>query len=157
MLLMIGIFSAAVVIYYSLKDTFEKAAFTSHLSFGSSGELFWQTILQINLIAAGISVLIGMLVTILAHFYLESFFRSLAEGLKQLGDGDFSFRLKTKGRWWGGGLLNDFNKVAEDIKKNDAALKETLNDIILEINSRQQTALEEIKLLHSRLRQIKYF
>ena len=85
-----GIFSAAVLICRAGWQRVEKQAFSSHLSLDSSGQLFFQVISEINLKAACVTVLVGLLFVVFMHIYLEDFFRRLAEGLKRLGEGDFS-------------------------------------------------------------------
>lgn len=150
-----GILAATCLIYHSLEGIVEEAAFSSHLSLTSSGELFWRTIVQVNLLISGASVLAGLMVITVAHCYLEVFFRSLAQGLERLAKGDFSFRLKIKGRWLGRQLLSDVNSAAARLEENSEEIKGLLGHSLALLRSDRPNALSEIKAIYHKLRRIR--
>ena len=153
-LLMASVFSAVFFIHRSLEGVIEEAAFSSHLSLSSSGELFWRTILQVNLAVAAISVLIGVLIVGWIYFYLENFFRSFVKKLEKLSEGDFAVRIETKKRWWGRQLVADFNAVAGQLEKNSKEVKKITEALITAVDSRPEEALKKIKSLHGSLSKI---
>ena len=150
-----GILVAAYLIYRSLEGIVEEAAFSSHLSLTSSGELFWRTIAQVNLWIAGASVLAGLMAITVVHCYLEVFFRSLAQGLERLAKGDFSFRLTIKGRWLGRPLLNDVNSAAARLEENSKEIRELLGHSLALLRSDRPNVVSEIKAIYHKLRRIR--
>lgn len=146
-----GIFSAVYLIYRALQGVVEEAAFSSHLSLSSSGELFWPAIVRINIMIAGISVLAGLLAIAGIHYYLDGFFHDLGEGLDRLAKSDFSFRLRTKGRWWVRSLVDDFNQKMEALQKDSERTGALADSLITAIDERRPEMLKEIKSIHSKL------
>ena len=144
-----GIFSAVYFIYRVLQGVVEEAAFSSHLSLNSSGELFWPTIVQVNILIATISVLMGLLAIVGIHYYLEKFFHDLGEGLNRLAQNDFSFRLKTKGRWWVRQLFDDFNGKMEELQKERQRIGALTDSLVATIDERRPGMLKEIKFIHA--------
>ncbi len=140
-----GIFSAAVWICRAGWQQVEKHAFSSHLSLDSSGELFSRMIVEINLKVACATVLVGLLFVAFMHICLEGFFRRLAEGLKRLGEDDFSVRLKTKNRWFGRVLLVEFNDVAAGLQKRSTRMKEYIEGSLSAVEKNSTHMIEELK------------
>ncbi len=151
LILAAGIFFSVYFIYCSLKGILEKAAFSSHLSLSSTGELFWLTIVRINILIAMISVLAGFLAIALIHAYLDRFFHKLVAGLKAWGREDFSLRLKTKGSWWVQHLFDDFNRKAGALDKDNERFMGLVDSLIATINERRPGMLQKIKGLHAQL------
>lgn len=145
-----GIFAAVYLIYLSSNDIVEKASFSSHLAFSSTGELFYRAIMQTNLMIAAIIALIGMVLIASAHFYLEFFFRSLAQALDRLAKGDYSFRLKIRGGWLFSGLIKNFNSL---IEKMDEESKERIRliDTLLEAPDFDAVDIGKIRAIHAKL------
>ena len=150
-----GIFFAAVLIYNRLNEILERAAFSSHLSLESSGELFWRTIFEINLFAAGAGLLLAFTVVVGAHFYLERFFGSLADGLEKIAQGDFSFRLKRKGSRWVGGLVDEFNLSVFRLEEDAEKIKDLLGNSLKILSSREKSTATQLKIMAEKLRKVK--
>lgn len=142
-----GIFSAAVLICRAGWQAVEKHAFSSHLSLGSSGQLFSRMILEVNFKVACVTVLLGVLFVIFMHIYLEDFFRRLAGGLKCLGEGDFSVRLETKNRWFGCVLLVEFNDVAAGLQKTSTQMREYIRGSLSAVENNSSHMIEDLKQL----------
>ena len=150
--LALGVLLSAWLIYRALEGIIEEAAFSSHLSLASSGDLFWRTIVQINLWIAVASALISLVVIIAVHVYLEIFFRSLGQGLDNLAKGDFSFRLKTRGRWFGRQLMSDVNGAAARLDDNAKEIRKLLHQSLELLRSDRPEILSELKAAHQKLR-----
>ena len=116
-ILVCGILGVTVFIYRILADIVEKAAFSAHLSYASSGELFLGTILRTNLVVGGVSVLVLLFIIGFLHIYLNKIFYSLQKGIKHMAQGTYTHRITTKGKWLGKELLHDYNLVAESLDK----------------------------------------
>jgi len=152
--LAIGICSAAFLIYRALALLVEDAAFSSHISLVSTGELFWNVILKVNLYAVSIILVVGLLIIVSTHIYLQFFFHTLANGLDRLAKGDYSFRLR-KGKWLGGRLIEEFNKAVMAMENASAKAKKLIDSSITNIETlcpEQKQSLEEIKSIHNKLR-----
>lgn len=145
-----GVLAAVYLIYLSSDEIIEMAAFSSHLSFSSTGELFYRTIIETNLMISAIIIFIGMVLIAMAHLYLESFFRSLAWALARLAEGDYSFRLKIRGGWLVSGLLHEVNWL---IEKFDEDSKERIHliDTLLEAPDLGHADLGKIRAVHEKL------
>ncbi len=149
-----GIFSAAVLICRAGWQRVEEQAFSSHLSFDSSGQLFSRMILEVNLKVACATVLIGLLLVVFMHIYLEDFFRRLAEGLKRLGEGDFSVRLEIKNRWFGRVLLVEFNDVAAGLQKTSAQMREYIQGSLSAVENNSSHMIEDLKQLSEKFQKL---
>lgn len=149
-----GIFSAAVLICRAGWQTVEKHAFSSHLSLGSSGQLFFRMILEVNSKVACVTVLLGVLFVIFMHFYLEDVFRRLARGLKSLGEGDFSIRLKTKNRWFGRVLWVEFNDAAASLQKTSTQMREYIQGSLSAVEDHSPRMIEDLTQLSEKLQQL---
>ncbi len=153
-LLVIATLISTFFIERLLQNIVEEAAFSAHLSVGSSGELFWRTIVKVNVIAAGVSVIGGLFMILGMYFYLEFFFRSLASGLNRWANGDFSFRFRTKNKWFGRKLLNDFNETAQPLDDRASKIRLLTESLKTLLNTNQQGAFRDIKAAHDKLRKI---
>lgn len=145
-----GIFSAAVLICRAGWQRVEKQAFSSHLSLDSSGQLFFQVISEINLKVACVTVLVGLLFVIFMHIYLEDLFRHLADGLKRLGEGDFSVRLATKNRW----LSVEFNDAAASLQKTSTQAREYIQGSLSAVENNSSHMIEELKQLSGKFQEL---
>ena len=154
LVLTVGFFSAAVLICRAGWQVVEKQAFSSHLSLDSSGQLFFQVISEINLKAACVTVLAGLLFVVFMHIYLEGLFRRLAEGLRRLGEGDFSVRLETKNRWFGRVLSVEFNDVAAGLQKTSAQMREYIQGSLSEAENNSSHMIEELKQLFEKFQKL---
>ena len=153
-LVAIGIAAAAILNYQAMGNILEAAAFSSHLSLRSSGELIWRTILEVTLLAGGISLLVGCLVIAVALVHLESLFHSLTDGLEQLAHGDYSFRLETKGKRWGYSLLSTFNGAAKEFERRHRQLRMIFDRFNAALSATPQQQLDRAKALQQELRRI---
>jgi len=138
-------------VYRVLEKIIEKAAFSSHLSLQSSMELFWGTVIRVNMIMAAVSILVGILVIVLGHMYLQKFLDAVSQVLREWAKGDFSTHLKTK-RWWGGTLARDMNKVSSDIRRQSGDISKTIDFLekLLE-KAPQKDFVPQAKNLHHKL------
>jgi len=130
-----GVLIAVYLIYRSSNEIVEKATFSCHLSVNSTGELFYRTILETNLLIAGISVIMGLVAIGFFHLYLESFFLSLAEALRRMARGDFDFRLKTKGGWMVSRLLKDVNGLIANLENDSLETTRLLDSLLGALDS----------------------
>ncbi len=149
-----GISSAAVLICRAGWQVVEKHAFSSHLSLDSSGQLFFRTIVEVNLKVACVTVVVGLLFVIFMHTYFEDFFRHLAEGLKRLGEGDLSVRLKIKNRWFGRVLLVEFNDAAAGLQKTSAQMRGYIQGSLSAVEKNSSHMVEDLKQLSGKLQKL---
>ena len=149
-----GIFSAAVLICRAGWQRVEKQAFSSHLSLDSSGQLFFQVISEINLKVACVTVLVGLVFVVFMHIYLEDFFRHLAGGLRRLGEGDFSVRLKTKNRWFGRAILIEFNDAAASLQKTSTLKREYVQGSLSAVENNSSHMIEDLKQLSGKFQKL---
>lgn len=152
--LAVGISSAAVLICRAGWQRVEKHAFSSHLSLDSSGQLFFRMILEVNLKVACVTVLLGVLFVIFMHICLEDIFRCLAGGLKRLGEGDFSVRLKTKNRWFGRVLLVEFNDAADGLQKTSTQMREYIRGSLSAVEDHSPRMIEDLKQLSGKFQEL---
>lgn len=145
-----GIFSAAALICRAGWQRVEKQSFSSHLSLDSSGQLFFQVISEINLKVACVTVLAGLLFVVFMHIYLEDLFRRLAEGLRRLGEGDFSVRLKTRNRW----LSIEFNDVAAGLQKTSTQMREYVQGSLSAVENNSSHMIEDLKELSGKFQEL---
>lgn len=152
LILAAGFFAAAVLICRAGWQAVETQSFSSHLSLDSSGQLFFRMILEVNLKVACATVLIGLLFVIFMRIYLEDFFRRLAEGLKRLGEGDFSVRLKN--RWFGRALSAEFNDVAASLQKMSAQMRECIQGSLSAVEDNSSHMVEDLKQLSGKFQEL---
>ena len=150
-----GIFGVAISIYHTLADVVEEAAFSAHLSYASSGELFWETILKTNLVVGGVSILFLLLIIGFVHIYLNKLFTSLEEGVKLIGRGKYTYRIDMKGKWLGQELLADYNLAAQSLHKNKEEIASLLH-LALRINFDSEGFHGEIQRINDRLKKLNY-
>ena len=149
--IMAGTTAAAFLIYNRFQDILEKTAFSSHLSLSSSGELFRDIVFKVNFWVAVISIILGLCMIMMTHYFLENFFRHLNSGLNQLARGDFSFRLSEKFHPIGGFLFEDFNLMAGVMDKKAKEIIATLDAAQKNLQSESPIMLEKTKLIHKKL------
>ncbi len=151
---MVGTTVAAALVYTRLEESLEKAAFSSHLSFSSSSELFWQIVWDVNLWVAVISIVLGQCLISAMRHLLENFFRHLNLGLNELARGHFSFRLPGKFHWIGGFLFEDFNLMASVMDKKVKKIMAILDAAQKNLQLDSPIIVEKIKSIHQKLKMV---
>jgi hypothetical protein len=142
---------AALLIFRLSADVIERAAFSSHLSFGNSGELVGRIILEANVKAGLFCVLSGLLMIGLMHFYLGIFFRTLANHLRDLGAGKFSPPLKGPCVLPGRFLVEQYNRLAEERSSGLAAINKIVSKSLLAMEAETPAGMEELESLAEEL------
>lgn len=155
-LVALGILAAAACNYLALEQIFERASFSAHLSAASSGELVWRAVVEMTLLTAGSSLLVGCVAIVCALWYLEGLFQALADGLQRLTQGQRAVRLPTKGWWWGRRLLREFNGAAAALDQRAGQSRESLERVMAELSVGGREWLSSAKALQSRLRQLRW-
>lgn len=150
----LGFFAAAVCNYRALEPMVEAAAFSAHPSFASSGELIWRAILEINLVAAGVSVLAGCGAMAVALWRLEGVFRALSGGLARLALGERPPRPNAGPMRRGGDLLRLFESAADSLQRRDAQARALLETLATMADAHQDDWLARMQALHETLRQM---
>ena len=150
----VGTAVAAFLVYTRLEDSLEKAAFSSHLSFSSSSELFSRIVWDVNLWVAVISIILGQCLIMAMRHFLENFFRHLNFGLNELARGHFSFRLPGKFHGIGGFLFEDFNLMASVMDKKLKEIMSILDAAQKNLQSDSPAMVEEIKSIHRKLKEV---
>lgn len=137
----LGLLLAAALQGRALAAQLHSAAFSAHLAAASSGELIRQTLLEVLLAAAGISVLAGCVTMVWALAYLEALCQALAEGLESLARGDNTMQLAWQDRRWGREILQEFNAAAAGYARQADTLRTLLT------SARTATQLEPLEAL----------
>lgn len=152
-LLITGIGLSVMFIYGALNYILETASFSAHMSFTTSGQLLWWTILKINLLISSIIIVIAIFMGVIVHVYSENLFHILSEGLDHLKQGDFSFRIKRKGRWGGKNLIGQFNHLATGLYKRLELTRTMLNEAIQLTQQENVDVVEKLIQTNRRIKQ----
>lgn len=86
-------------------------------------------------VAVGFALLVSGLLAWLLARHLISPIRSLAEGSKALGEGDYSRRVDVRGNDELAGLSRDFNQLALTLEKNEQSRQQWIADISHELRT----------------------
>lgn len=149
-----GILTAAILICQMAARAVEKAAFSSHLSMTSSADLVRQIIMDVNWRVGAFCVLAGLLAAVFMYFYLQKFFGTLADYLRELAGGKFSSRLMGFEVLLDRSLSEQYNAMAGQMDRNYTNIKEILDDAIVAIDRNDPVMIQRLKSLTDELEDI---